>query len=386
MLCVMSRRLAPVVVALVAACAFGLAVAAPSQALVVGLADQQPATFADPKFRALPIHYARLSVPWDGMDYRWQRQEFDEWMRTTHAASLKVIVTFGRSRVRPFSLPQVDEYRGKVRAFMRRYPSVHEYSPWNEPNLAIHPRNYDPHRIAAYYRTLRTLCAKCTLLGADVVDNSKLAFWMRLYLRIFKPGKAPKIWGLHNYGDVNSTSRWGTETMLRLAPGQIWFTETGAIISRRKPSSSSPPDRRKLIRTGAARAAAAMTRVFTLAATSPRISRVYIYHWRAGGRTSWDSGLLSASGTPRPSFDVFAHQARLAAGEPDPGPAPAPAPAPPAGEHPVPPPPPLAPESHTPLTGLWLRCLLRPHDPVCAATPGLHFATLLAGIVATHGG
>ena len=71
--------------------------------------------------------------------------------------------------------------------------------------------------------------------------------------------------------------------MLRLAPGQIWFTETGAIISRRKPSAKTPFDRRKLIRTGAHRAAAATKRVFTLAATSARISRVYIYHWRAGG-------------------------------------------------------------------------------------------------------
>jgi hypothetical protein len=329
-------------------------------------------------FRALPIHHARLSVPWDGLDYRWQRLEFDEWMRTTRAANLRVNVTFGRSRVRPFSLPKVDDYRRKVRAFMRRYPSVREYSPWNEPNLAIHPRNYDPHRIAAYYRTLRTLCAKCTLLGADVVDNSRLAFWMRAYVKVFKPGRAPKLWGLHNYGDVNSTSRWGTETMLRLAPGQIWFTETGAIISRRKPSAKTPFDRRKLIRTGAARAAAATLRVFTLAASSRRISRVYIYHWRAGGRTSWDSGLLSASGTPRPSFEVFAQQARLAAGEPEPAPAP-PVVAPVA-------PPAAAPVAHTPLTGPWLRCLLRPRDPACSATPLLHFATLLQSIAATRGG
>jgi hypothetical protein len=364
----MSRRLAPAVVVLVAACSLALAAAAPSQAIVVGIADQQPASFTDPKLTALPIAHARLSVAWDALDYRWQRDELDEWMRTTSAAKMKVIVTFGRSRTRPFSLPQTREYRTRVSAFMRRYRSVREYSPWNEPNLAQHPRNYDPHRIAAYYRTLRTLCAKCTLLGADVVDNSKLARWMTAYVHVFPAGRAPKIWGLHNYGDVNSTSRWGTETMLRLAPGQIWFTETGAIISRRKPSSSSPPDRRKLIRTGAGRAAAATTRVFTLAAMSPRIARVYIYHWRASGRSSWDSALLSASGTPRPSFPVFAQQARLAAGVPEPeaGGEPAPPPLTPL----VPPspasPPVAAPASHTPLTSAWLRCLFTPRAPGCA--------------------
>ena len=45
---------------------------------------------------------------------------------------------------------------------------------------------------------------------------------------------------------------------------------------------------------------------------SPRIKRVYIYHWRAGRGTSWDSALLSRAGTPRTAFDVFARQARLA--------------------------------------------------------------------------
>jgi hypothetical protein len=370
----MSRRLAPAVAALIALCALSLAAAAPSQAIVVGIADQEFDTFADPKLKALPIGHARLSVPWDALEYRWQREQLDEWMRVTRAARMKVLVTFGRSRTRPFSLPKVAEYRARVGAFMRRYRTVREYSPWNEPNLAQHPRNSDPHRIAAYYRTLRDLCQRCTLLGADLVDNSKLAIWMSAYLRLFRAQSAPKLWGLHNYGDVNSTSRWGTETMLRLAPGEIWFTETGAIISRRKPSASSPADRRKLIRTGAHRAAAATERVFMLAATSARVTRVYIYHWRASSRSSWDSGLLAANGTPRPSFDVFAKQARLAAGEPEPEPEPAEPPLPEGPQSLMPPPGPV-PVSHTPLSSAWLRCLFS-RDPACGTAGGVRLAVV----------
>ncbi|MEA2139210.1 MAG: hypothetical protein QOG56_2360 [Solirubrobacteraceae bacterium] len=365
MLSAMTRRLVPAATLLVVLGALLLAAAAPSQAIVVGIADQQSATFADPKLTALPISHARLSVAWDAMAYRWQREQLDEWMRTTAAAGMKVVVTFGRSRTHRYRLPSTTEYRTSVRAFMRRYRSVREYSTWNEPNLARDPRNGDPHRIAAYYRTLRELCQKCTLLGADVVDTSSLARWMSDYLRVFPPGRAPKIWGLHNYGDVNSTSRWGTETMLRLAPGQIWFTETGAIITRRTPSTSSPPDRRKLIRTGSGRAAGAMARVFTLAATSPRISRVYIYHWRAGGNLAWDSALLGASGAPRPSFAVFAHEARAAVGQGDPEP----------GQEPaaLPDNPPAASlpdgiEQHAPTGTTWLRCLLN-LAPDCAGMP-----------------
>jgi hypothetical protein len=290
-----------------------LILAAPSQAIVVGIADQQVASFSDTRLTGLPVHHARLSVPWDALDYSWQRRELDAWMRATRAAKMAVLVTFGRSRTRPFSLPPAATYHRHARAFMRRYRAVREFSPWNEPNLAVHPQNYDPRRIAAYYRSLRTLCPGCKVLGADVVDNSRLARWMHAYLRVFAPGAAPRLWGLHNYVDVNSTSRWGTQTMLRLAPGLVWFTETGAIIRRAKPTKTRDDDRRLLIRTGPRRAVAATKRIFALAATSRRVTRVYVYHWRASRKTSWDSALVTARGTLRPSFDVFASQARRAA-------------------------------------------------------------------------
>jgi len=311
MLSAMLRRLTPLLTALLVLC--GLTGAAPSQARVVGIADQRGATFEDTRLTDLPVRHARLAVAWDALRYRWQRNELDYWMRTATAAGMQVVVTFSRSRTRPFSLPPPDVFRRTARAFMRRYPAVREYSPWNEPNLAAHPHNYDPRRIATYYRSLRSLCPRCRLLGADVVDNSSLGRWMRAYLAEFAPGTAPKLWGLHNYVDVNSTSRWGTRTMLSLAPGQIWFTETGAIVKRAKPTKTGA-DRRLRIRTGAHRAEAATERVFTLARMSPRITRVYIYHWRAGPQSSWDSALVSENGTLRSSFDVFARQARLAAG------------------------------------------------------------------------
>jgi hypothetical protein len=53
------------------------------------------------------------------------------------------------------------------------------------------------------------------------VDTSSLGRWMRAYLREFEPGRRPMLWGLHNYVDVNSSSSWGTQTMRRLAPGEI---------------------------------------------------------------------------------------------------------------------------------------------------------------------
>ncbi len=299
--------------ATLATAAAGLACGAtPAAAVVtVGIADQRAGTFHDARLTDLPVHHARLSVPWDAMRYDWQRRELDGWMASARAVGIEPLVTFGRSRTRKFSLPPRDVYRTEVLRFRHRYPHVREYSPWNEPNIAIRKSNYDPRKIASYYDVLRRMCPACKVLGADVVDTSSLDRWMRSYLREFPRDRRPKLWGLHNYVDVNSDSSWGTRTMRRLAPGEIWFTETGAIVRRKEPTTTGKDDRRLKIRIGGARALEATKRVFRLARTSPRITRVYIYHWKATKSGSWDSALVAPNGELRPSFDVFAEQARL---------------------------------------------------------------------------
>jgi hypothetical protein len=307
------RRISAVFVTLLCAASLSWtapAAAAPKPRPMVGIADQQPSSFSDTRLTALSIRHARLSVAWDAMRYRWQRIEIDAWMRATKAAGMVALVTFGRSRTRPFSLPPTAGYAREVRAFRRRYRHVREYSPWNEPNLARHPANSNPRRIASYYATLRSMCSNCRVLGADVLDTSSLERWMRAYLRAFAPGRQPRRWGLHNYVDANSRSSWGTRTMLRLAPGEIWFNEVGAFVRRPTPSSRTRTDRRALIRVGKRRSAASMRHVFALARLSSRIKRVYVYHWKARRRVLWDSALLSPRGTPRPSFGVFAAHAR----------------------------------------------------------------------------
>ncbi len=312
----MLRSVRRSVIAILSAALAALAVASPARALTIGIADQRPGTFRDARITSL-VHDARLSVPWDAMRYDWQRRELDTWITAAKTAGIEPLVTFGRSRTQKFSLPPADVYRREVLRFRRRYPSVREYSPWNEPNLGVRKQNYDPRKIASYYRVLRRMCPKCKVLGADVVDTSSLERWMRSYLREFPRDRRPQLWGLHNYVDVNSASSWGTQTMRRFAPGEIWFTETGAIVRRAAPTLTGRRDRRLLIRVGGgARAVEATRRVFRLAATSPRITRVYIYHWKATRSGSWDSALVAPDGTLRPSFDVFAAQAQRALAAP----------------------------------------------------------------------
>ncbi|MBA3326919.1 MAG: hypothetical protein H0T43_01290 [Solirubrobacterales bacterium] len=286
-----------------------------ARAFTLGIADQQASTFADARLTGLGVRHARVVVAWDAMRHRWQRAELDAWMQAARAAGVRPLVTFGPSRRKTGRiLPAVRDYARQTGRLRRRYPHLREFSPWNEPNMARLAVNNDPRRIAGYYRALRAGCPSCTVLGADVVDSSSLERWMRAYVRQFAAGRRPRVWGLHNYVDANSASSWGTRTMLRLAGGRIWFTETGAIIRRAPPAGTSRSDRRHRIRAGHRHARAATRRVFALARLSPRITRVYIYHWRADAAATWDSGLLSPGGAPRAAFEVFSAQARRQAG------------------------------------------------------------------------
>ena len=66
-------------VVLLGALAAGLTagVAAPALALTVGIGDNKPDMFADPRFHAAGVRFARLSVGWDALSSPWQVAEID---------------------------------------------------------------------------------------------------------------------------------------------------------------------------------------------------------------------------------------------------------------------------------------------------------------------
>ena len=90
------------------------------------------------------------------------------------------------------------------------------YSPWNEANHRAQPTYKRPGRAAAFYGVVRKLCRGCTIVAADVLDQSGMVEWVRAFRRK-APGK-PRIWGLHNYKDTNDFRRGrhsGTRKLLR---------------------------------------------------------------------------------------------------------------------------------------------------------------------------
>lgn len=285
------------------------AAAAPPQ-LKAGISDQKHQAFGDTRLLGLGLGYARRSVAWDALRYRYQRREIDAWMQATRAAGMEPLVTFARSRSsrRGHKPPAPEKLGVQFRRFRKRYPDATTYSAWNEANHCGTGTCKRPGLVARYYRVIRRDCRHCTVLAADLNDHPNPVPWARKFRRAL--GYEPGLWGYHNYIDANRLRTTLTRRLLRAVKGQIWLTEVGGLVARRNNSRQAMPQ-------GKARAARATRFIFDrLARLSPRISRIYLYHWSsATRRDSWDSAFIASDGQPRPSLlafeDVLRERARL---------------------------------------------------------------------------
>lgn len=312
----MSRLLASLAFALVLAltAAGGLAGALPAGAAqtaarppAVGIGEQEPFMFADPRFQALGIRYARLSIGWNALENRAQTRALATWLRAARADGVQPLISFEHSWIahRHRQLPSATQFARQFRSLHARYPWVTDFATWNEANYCGQPTCHSPTLVAAYYRQMRRICPSCTVLAAEVLDVPGMVYWVDDFRRAL--GYEPGIWGLHNYIGANRLQSASTRALLNATHGQIWFTETGGVVARHNHSAHDFPE-------SPAHAATVTRFVFnTLARLSPRIARVYLYQWNPGthgraGPSPWDSGLIGPHGKPRPAFWVLVRE------------------------------------------------------------------------------
>jgi hypothetical protein len=291
----MPRRFVAPLLALLAA----LAMAAPASALTIGIADQKPDMFSDPRFEDSGIQFARRAVAWDSLTSPSQTAALDEWLDAARADHVTPLISFSHSSTDRRQLPSPERLLYEFRRFRKRYPWVTEFATWNEANHCGEPTCHRPELVAAYWRKLRIACPTCTILGAEVLDMPNMTSWVKAFRRVSKV--QPRYWGLHNYIDANRLRTTGTRRLLKATGNAlIWFTETGGIVSR--------TNRRKVTFPESASHAAIATRfVFDkLVPLSRRNTRVYLYHWNSEpGPKTWDSALIGPTGKPRPAFRVL---------------------------------------------------------------------------------
>jgi hypothetical protein len=214
--------------------------------------------------------------------------------------------------------PSAATFRKDVLRFLKAFPKVKSVSPWNEVNrcnrtvagstiVVGQPRKLcslstGPKLAVSYYKATRSACAsahrKCNVVALDILDQNNVTQAVKYVTKFRKLARpTPAIWGVHNYSDTNRFSTTRTKALLKATrTGQVWLTETGGIV---KFGKSFP--------TSTSRAAKALGCMFTIAKSSSRIKRLYIYNFTAAQPDSdFDSGLVNTDGSKRPGWTVVA--------------------------------------------------------------------------------
>jgi hypothetical protein len=269
-----------------------------------GIGDEHPEMFANPLWTQLHTQIVRYIAPYDAAVRPYSLTEAKRWIAAAEARHQKILVAFYHSEYTPLRLPSVATYQRDVQKFVRLFPHVTEYQSWDEANrgnisgaLASPSATMD----ARYYQALIRVCHHCTVSGLDVLDAAHIGPTLS-YISAFKHevGRLetimPRVWGLHNYSDVNRLESWRTSELVRAMGGEVWLTETGGIVQ----FAPYFPNRGG---EGLRRAARVLSHVFALAGSQSRIKRLYIFDWTGGtARTRFDAGLMDAGYRPRPGY------------------------------------------------------------------------------------
>jgi hypothetical protein len=284
--------------------------AAPSQArrtqVAVGLGDQSPALFGHPSFQRLKLRKARYFVAWNAMSRRDQRARLDAWVVAARFAGVRpfVHVSTNDLRAKRARLLSTARYRRHVGRLVRhlRALGVRDIGVWNEANHKTQPTWRSPARAAAYYRLMRRMCRRCTIVGLDVLDQAGVERYIRRFFRAL-PRRLRRrriLVGIHNYSDTNRRRSRGTRAIIRTVRrhdrrARFWLTETGGVVNFGRAFPCNPR-----------RAARRTSYMFGLARRYDRyIDRLYAYNFFGAGCQGFDAGLVEADGTPRPAYHVF---------------------------------------------------------------------------------
>ncbi|MBV9802044.1 MAG: hypothetical protein JO130_02575 [Solirubrobacterales bacterium] len=294
------------------ACAIGLGAAIPAAAgaVVIGIGDSNTAMFSDPRFAALGIKTARDVIPWDIITRRADRGDlaaFRGWLSAAQAQHVTPLVSFGADDTNPAAnyVPSVGQYETAVKAFLKDFPQITDYTAWNEPDFSYRTLARNPALAANYFNALYTLCHHCTVLAGDVylpatgtayIDHAvaTLGPWLRAYIKGLH--HRPAGWALHDYTEIRAHNTSQLSVLESMTSGPIWLDETGGVLRRghwqypNQSASAAAKDEQYLLN---------LTRRYH------RIARIYHYQWQANPLAGWDSGLIAANGSTRPSYNVL---------------------------------------------------------------------------------
>jgi hypothetical protein len=270
-----------------------------------GLADYEPSTFEDPRVRELGIHLAREVVPWNAALVPSDLAGVTAWLDAVkHAYHITPLITFQHADNNDRA-PTPAQFLKAFLRFRKLFPWVTEFVPWDEATHDTQPTEHHPWLAAEYYNVLAAHCPGCEVTAPDILDSDgNVEAWVASFLQKAHP--YPKIWPFNPYASASTGNPSLVDRFLAAVRGQVWFSEVGGVVWWRLKG--------KLIDHGVEYAAKVAKNIFTLARLSPRITRIYYYHWRSPGtptsakNATWDAGLVSSTGAARLALLVVAKE------------------------------------------------------------------------------
>jgi hypothetical protein len=282
---------------------------------LTGIGNESPKMFTNPLYQQLHTKIVRYVAPYDAFAHPYSLTQATQFIQAAEAAHEQILVAFYHSEYTPTKLPSVAAYQRDVEKFVKAFPRVKQYESWDESNRGNVAKAFSSPSAAAaakYYQALLRVCKGCTVIGLDVLDAAVISPTLQ-YISEFKREISrletvmPKIWGLHNYSDVNRLESWRTRELVKAFGGQVWLTETGGLVQ----FEPSFPNKHGA---GLTRAAKVIKYMFALAGALPQIKRLYVYDWTRGtsSYTRFDAGLTNAKEQPRAGYVVVCRQLRAA--------------------------------------------------------------------------
>ena len=272
--------------------------------IAVGIGDQAASMFDNQAFLDLKIKKARYFISWNAIDDPGKLARAQEWLDGANRRRVRPL--FHLDGVFTDRAPSVKEYKEKVRALVRRFPSVKEWGVWNEANSRTQPVFRLANRTAKYFLALRSVCRRCTIVALDLLDAGNIKGYIKKFYRALPRSKRrfAKVVGIHNYGDTNRARRNNTKTIINQVRrynrrAQFWMTETGGL-------AYFATETRVAFKCDLKRQARAVGKMFRLARKYRRhVKRLYPYNFYGTDCDTtlrFDAGLIRRDGTKRPAY------------------------------------------------------------------------------------
>ncbi len=310
----LSGALALGTIAPAGAVAGGVPRAHAASSYLTGIGNETPTMFSNPLYQQLRTKIVRYVVPYDAVVHPYSLDQAITFIGAAEAAHEQVLVAFYHSEYTPTQLPSIPAYQRDVQRFVKLFPNIRQYESWDESNRGNVAHAFSsPSAVGAarYYQALIRVCKGCTVVGLDVLDEAQIFKTLR-YISDFKREISrletvmPRIWGLHNYSDINRLEGWRTRDLVKALGGQVWLTETGGLVK----FEPFFPNKHGA---GLTRAAKVLKFMFALAGSVAQVKRLYVYDWSGGtSSTRFDAGLTNSHEQPRAGYIVVCRQLHAA--------------------------------------------------------------------------